>query len=225
MVAERLNQVRDRADAAAKRAARDPAEITLVAVSKGRSVAEIEACYATGQRDFGENRAAELERKAPLLPEDIRWHFIGSLQTRQAKVAGAHTNLLHSLDRARLVNAWSNVDGASPVLIQVNVAAEEQKHGVSPDGVASLIGQAADAGLDCHGLMTIPPLASAPEDSRRWFLALRELRDSVRVAFPQIQELSMGMTDDFEVAIEEGATIIRVGRAIFGAPGDPAWID
>jgi uncharacterized pyridoxal phosphate-containing UPF0001 family protein len=82
MVAERLNQVRARADAAAKRAARDPAEITLVAVSKGRSVAEIEACYATGQRDFGENRAAELERKAPLLPEDIRWHFIGSLQTR-----------------------------------------------------------------------------------------------------------------------------------------------
>ncbi len=225
MVTEQLNQVRGRADAAAKRAGREAANVTLVAVSKGRSVAEIEACYEAGQRHFGENRAAELDRKAPLLPADIRWHFIGSLQTRQAKLAGPHTHLLHSLDRARLVNAWSNVDGASPALIQVNVAAEEQKHGVSPDAVISLVDQATDAGVECHGLMTIPPLASTPEDSRGWFVALRELRDSLRETYPQIRELSMGMTDDFEVAIEEGATIIRVGRAIFGAPGDPARID
>lgn len=225
MVTERLNQVRAQAGTAAKRVGRDPAEITLVAVSKGRSVAEIEDCYAAGQRDFGENRAAELQQKAPVLPKDIRWHFIGSLQTRQAKVAGPYTNLLHSLDRMRLVNAWSNVDGAAPVLIQVNVAGEAQKHGASPDIAASLVTQATDSGLDCRGLMTIPPLAGTPEDSREWFVALRELRDTLRETFPEIVELSMGMTDDFEVAIEEGATIIRVGRAIFGPSGDPARID
>ncbi len=225
MVTERLNLVRSRVAATAKRVGRDPADITLVAVSKGRSVGEIEACYAAGQRDFGENRAAELEQKAPTLPKDIRWHFIGSLQTRQAKVAGPHTNLLHSLDRPRLVNAWSHVDDASPVLIQVNVAAEQQKHGASPDAVAALAARATDAGLSCHGLMTIPPLANVPDDNRGWFMELRGLRDSLRDTYPEIRELSMGMTDDFEVAIEEGATIIRVGRAIFGAPGDPARID
>ncbi|MEA2001100.1 MAG: YggS family pyridoxal phosphate-dependent enzyme [Actinomycetota bacterium] len=225
MVAERLKQVRAQAEAAAKRVGRDPAEITLVAVSKGRSVAEIEACYSLGQRDFGENRAAELGQKAPMLPKDIRWHFIGSLQTRQAKVARPYTDLLHSLDRARLVNAWAQVEGASPVLVQVNVAGEAQKHGTAPDMAASLVTQAIASGLSCVGLMTIPPLPNTPEDSREWFVALRELGDSLRETFPEIRELSMGMTDDFEVAIEEGATLIRVGRAIFGAPGDPARID
>jgi len=222
MVAGKLKRVRSRVAAAAGRVGRDPAEITLVAVSKGYSVNEILAAYDEGQRDFGENRAAELATKAPALPDDIKWHFIGSLQTRQAKVARPHTTLLHSLDRARLVNAWASGEVAPSVLVQVNVAAEGQKHGVGLDAVTSLLAMVAEVGLTCEGLMTITPVPESPEDSRQWFGLLRELRDGLRGPYPGLVELSMGMTDDFEVAIEEGATIIRVGRAIFGESAGPA---
>lgn len=225
MVVEGLRQVTERIAAAAIRAGRDPAEVTLVVASKGRSANEILEVYKTGHRDFGENRSAELAAKAPELPDDIRWHFIGSLQTRQAKIARPFTYLLHSLDRQRLANAWT-VDGdAPPALIQVNVAGEAQKHGVAPGEVGDLIEHAIRVGVRCVGLMTMAPLAATPEESRRWFVALRTLRDKTLETYPQISDLSMGMTDDFEVAIEEGATTIRVGRAIFGEPGAPATID
>jgi hypothetical protein len=225
MVTERLIDIRDRIDQAADRAGRDPAEITLVVVSKGRSPAEIVEAYETGHRDFGENRASELAEKAPQLPKDIVWHFIGSLQTRQAKVARPHTALLHSLDRQRLVNTWAVGGAAPPVLLQVNVAAEQQKHGTSTDEAVELLVSAREAGLACRGLMTIPPLTQEPEDSRQWFAKLRDLRDNLRTEFPALVDLSMGMTDDFEIAIEEGATIIRVGRAIFEELGAPAMSD
>jgi pyridoxal phosphate enzyme (YggS family) len=215
MVAKRLNDVHRRIEQAAERVERNADDISLVAVTKGQPVEVIRAAYEAGQRDFGENRAAELAAKAPQLPADIRWHFIGSLQTRQAKLARPHTMLLHSLDRLRLVNAWARDGGAPPVLVQVNVAAEPQKHGVSPDAAAELIGNAVAAGLVCSGLMTIAPLVSDPEESREWFAALRRLRDELSGEFPGLSDLSMGMTNDFEVAVEEGATIIRVGRAIF----------
>ncbi len=218
MVAPQLGQVRSRMAAAAARAGRDPAEVTLVAVSKGHSVDEIMSAYDAGQRDFGENRAAELAAKAPELPDDIRWHFIGTLQTRQAKLARPHTFLLHSLDRPRLVNTWASAE-PPPALIQVNVAAEPQKHGVAPGEIVDLYVQAQQAGLTCLGLMAIAPLADAPESNRKWFVKLRELRTRLADDFPELKHLSMGMTDDYEVAIEEGATLIRVGRAIFGAPG------
>lgn len=222
MVAQRLTQVRSRIATAAARSGRDASAITLVAVSKGRSPEEILEAYGHGQRDFGENRAAELATKAVALPEDIRWHFIGSLQTRQAKVARPHTYLLHSLDRARLAHAWTAAGAAPPALLQVNVAGESQKHGTDPAALPELLEEVAKAGVSCTGLMTIPPLVANPEDSRRWFVALREVQDGVLDSHPGLTELSMGMTDDFEVAVEEGATIIRVGRAIFGAPGAPA---
>ncbi len=225
MVAKQLRAVIDRANAAAQQVGRDPADVTLVAVTKGQSVATIMEAYDAGHRDFGENRAAELAEKAPQLPDDIRWHFIGTLQTRQAKLAAPHTHLLHSVDRARLINTWSGAAAPSPVLLQVNVAGEAQKHGVEPENLATLASQAQDAGLDCVGLMCIPPLAAGPEDNRPWFVRLRELRNELQVRFGAVAELSMGMTDDFEVAIEEGATLIRVGRAIFGAPGVPARND
>lgn len=225
MVAERLNEIRARVAAAAADSGRDLSDVTLVAVSKGRPPTEILEAYRQGHRDFGENRAGELAAKAPELPDDIRWHFIGSLQTRQAKIARPHTYLLHSLDRPRLANAWIAAGEAPPALLQVNVAAEPQKHGAEPGTVEELLDRVAEAGVVCTGLMTIPPLAGKPEDNRKWFAALRELRDKLSGNNPGLTELSMGMTDDFEVAIKEGATLIRVGRAIFGAPGAPATID
>lgn len=222
MVAQRLAAVRRRVDVAAERVGRDPSSVRIVAVSKGRSVGQILDAYDAGHRDFGENRAAELAEKAPQLPNDIVWHFIGSLQSRQAKTAWPHTALLHSLDRPRLIRVWSGPDEAPPVLIQVNVAAEPQKHGVMVGETEGLLRDSVAAGLDCRGLMTIAPLVPNPEDNRRWFVELRHLRDRLRTEYSHLSELSMGMTDDFEVAIEEGATIIRVGRAIFGELGAPA---
>ncbi len=222
MVAEQLEEIKRRMAAAAIRAERDPQEIVLVAVSKGHTVDSIREAYDTGHRDFGENRAQELAEKAPLLPNDIRWHFIGSLQTRQAKLARPYTYLLHSLDRVRLVNAWSSDGPCPPALLQVNVAAEEQKHGAGIGGVRDLLASARQAGIDCRGLMMIPPLANTAEDSRQWFAQLRNLRDELGASNEGLTDLSMGMTDDFEVAIQEGSTTIRVGRAIFGAPGAPA---
>jgi hypothetical protein len=218
VVAERLAAVRQRLAQAATRAGRSPTEVTLVAVSKGHGVAAIRAAYDAGQRDFGENRAAELAAKAPLLPGDIRWHFIGTLQRRKVPIARPHTTLLHSLDRPSLVAAWSRVDGSPPpALVQVNAAGEEQKHGVAPGDVPALLAAAAAAGITCRGLMLIPPLPEQPEQSRPWFADLAELRARLLPAWPSLAELSMGMTDDFEIAVSEGATLIRVGRAIFGA--------
>jgi pyridoxal phosphate enzyme (YggS family) len=225
MVAERLEVVLARMHAAAVRVGRDPATVTLVAVSKGHSVETILAAYAAGQRHFGENRAAELAEKAPQLPGDIRWHFIGSLQTRQAKLARPYVFLLHSLDRPRLVNSWGSGEMTPPALVQVNVAGEVQKHGVDPAATATLLKQGRDLGVPCTGLMTIAPMADQAEDNRRWFAMLRELQGTLAHDYPELTQLSMGMTDDYEVAIEEGATLIRVGRAIFGAPGTSARID
>ena len=225
MVADKLNAIRARMAGAADRAGRAVDEVTLVAVSKGQPKSAILAAYAAGQRDFGENRAAELADKAPQLPDDIRWHFIGSLQTRQAKLAVPHTTLLHSMDRPRLVNSWAAVERGAPVLVQVNVSGQEQKHGVAPEGAGDLVEYAVERGLDCVGLMTVPPLVADGEDNRMWFADLRKLRNELASAHPRLRELSMGMTDDFEVAIEEGSTMIRVGRAIFGPPSRPARND
>lgn len=216
MAAERLNRVRSRMEAAADRVGRDPDSVVLVAVSKGRSAAEIMPLYEAGLRDFGENRSAEMAGKVPLLPADVRWHFVGSLQSRKTAEIGPDTWLLHSMDRASLARRWARLDPPPPCLLQVNLAREPQKHGVDPDAIGDELGFL--AGLDLHplGLMLIPPAPDRPEDSRHWFRRLRELRDELAAEHPQLRELSMGMTDDFEVAIEEGATIIRVGRAIFG---------
>jgi len=221
VVAGRLNEVRSRIAAAAARCGRVPAGVTLVAVSKGMPIDAILQAYRAGQRDFGENRAAELAEKAPQLPGDITWHFIGSLQTRKVRLARPHTSLLHSLDRLRLVNAWATEEQSPPALVQVNVAGEEQKHGAAPEQAAVVLRAAEAAGISCRGLMMIPPQADDVEASRPWFAKLRELMVRLAPDFPSLHELSMGMTDDFEVAIEEGATMVRVGRAIFGPRPEP----
>ena len=211
--AEITGRVRD----AATRAGRSPDEITLVAVSKTKSVDEIKAVYDLGHRDFGENRAQELAAKAPLLPDDIRWHFVGSLQTNKVRMIRSTTSLLHSVDRESLAKAWVKGSGMPPpVLLQVNVADEPQKSGVAVSELPELLSKTADLGLEVRGLMAIPPIPDFPEDSREHFASLRLLAENIDKPEGWSGELSMGMTDDFEVAIEEGSSIIRVGRAIFG---------
>ena len=202
---------------AATRAGRDPSEVTLVAVTKTRTVEEILQVYEQGHRDFGENRAQELALKAPLLPSDIRWHFIGGLQTNKVRLVRDSTALLQSLDRMSLAKAWLKGKGLPPpALVQVNIGGEEQKHGVDPSETSSSAASFVEMGLAISGLMTIPPIPGTPEDSRPHFVATRELFEQLSQQHQDFTTLSMGMTDDYEVAVEEGSTMIRVGRAIFG---------
>ena len=216
MATNGLSAVRERIAAAAARSDRSVDEITLVAVSKTVGVAEIEAAYAAGHRDFGENRSHELAQKAARLPEDITWHFIGSLQSRKAKEVAPVAAMVHSIDRESLLRSWARTGSAAKLLLQINLAHEEQKHGADETEVVRLLDLAAELGLEFSGLMLMPPLVADAEENRPWFQRLRRIRDELQPAYPTITDLSMGMTDDFEVAIEEGATLIRVGRAIFG---------
>jgi pyridoxal phosphate enzyme (YggS family) len=214
----RLVAVGDRVGAAAERVNRVPSEITTVVISKGRSIESIAALYDAGHRDFGENRAQELAGKVPVLPSDIRWHFVGPLQTNKVRIVRPTASLLHSYDRIDLGRAWMKGPGnPPPVLLQVNVGGEEQKHGWAVDDVPAALERSVALGVEVRGLMAIPPLTSAAERSRPMFARLFQLRELARADHPQVVELSMGMSDDFEIAIEEGATIIRPGRAIFEA--------
>lgn len=210
-------EVMSRVEAAAERAKRNARDVTVVAVSKTMSTVEILAVYEQGHRDFGENRAQEMADKVGRLPADIRWHYVGALQSNKAKLIRSKTHLLHSMDRRSLADAWLKGPGlAPPVLVQVNIGEEPQKSGVLPDEVIDTVDWMISIGLDVTGLMSIPPIPKTAEDSRRHFSALRRIRDAVSAEAASVTQLSMGMTDDFEVAIEEGASIIRVGRAIFG---------
>ncbi len=197
----------------AKQAAGRLDEVTLVVVSKGRSREAIQALYDTGHRDFGENRAQELVAKAPALPDDVRWHFIGPLQRNKVSSVRPLVTKLHSLDRMRLADAWVR-DGveAPPALIEVNLGNEPQKHGFSPADVGSAAGAIIEKGVDLRGVMSIPPQG---EPATPYFQQLVALRDELATRYPQVIEVSAGMTDDFEEAIRAGATTIRVGRAIF----------
>jgi PLP dependent protein len=225
VIAVRLTEVRSRIATAARSVGRAPSSIQLIAVSKTCPLDAIRDAYAAGQRDFGENRVQEaLEKIGRATEPEIRWHLLGHLQTNKArKVAGVFTSvqsidsieLLHKLDRAAL-----EIGTTQDVLIQVAVAHETTKFGMPPADVPRLF--EAGARLDAArvvGLMTIPPPAQTPEDARPWFRRLRELRDAWQasgVPATMLCELSMGMSGDFEVAIQEGATIVRVGTAIFG---------
>lgn len=211
-----LETVRRRLEAAARRAGRDPASVRLVVVTKGRSVDEIAGLFGQGQVDFGENRAQELVAKAPALPNAIRWHFVGPLQTNKVRLVRPLAHLLHSMDRLELGAAWMKGPGLPPpALVQVNIGREEQKHGVDPDEAAAAWAALARLGVPLAGVMGIPPVGERAEDARPWFQELRRIRDGIAAEHGGSVELSMGMSDDFEVAVEEGATIIRVGRAIF----------
>ena len=223
--------MRRRLEAAAQRAGRAPADIVLVAVSKTFSADHVSAAAAAGQQDFGENRVQEgLDKIDALRTSGLTWHLIGSLQSNKAKRAAAAFAWIHSLDRLELVrklDAGAHDLGVRPrVLVQLNLASESSKHGAEEATAFDLVRAAIDArALDLRGLMIVPPFPSDPEDSRPWFRRLRELRDGlVARGLPadRLRELSMGMSQDFEVAIEEGATIVRVGTAIFGRRPAPA---
>ncbi|MGZ6195116.1 MAG: YggS family pyridoxal phosphate-dependent enzyme [Candidatus Binataceae bacterium] len=222
-IAARLTAVRERIARAANRVKRDPAAVRLVLASKTQPPEAIRAAYAAGAREFGENYVQEAATKQDALAdlqdlEDLRWHLIGHLQTNKARDAVNRFALIHSLDSARLGLALGRARPAPRVrvLIEVNAAGEASKSGVAAADLERLI-EETRATVEILGLMTIPPPASDPERSRSHFVALRATRDRLAAATGlALSELSMGMTDDFEVAIEEGATIVRVGRAIFG---------
>lgn len=211
-----LETVESRLVEACSRSGRRSSEVTLIAVSKGRSSDDILALYETGHRDFGENRAQELRTKVAELPADIRWHFIGPLQTNKARTVRPAVTELHSMDRVGLATTWMKGQGVAPdCYLQVNIGREDQKSGIDPDDVVSVLDEMLRLGVPIRGLMAIPPLAVEGEASRRYFIEMREMRDSIVQIHPEIVGLSMGMTNDYEIAIEEGATAIRVGRAIF----------
>ncbi|MCB9650784.1 MAG: YggS family pyridoxal phosphate-dependent enzyme [Deltaproteobacteria bacterium] len=219
-LAERLAAVQAQVAEACRAAGRDPAEVCLVAVSKRQPDALLLEAYAAGQRDFGENYVQEMLRKQPLLPPDARWHLIGHVQSNKAKAA-ATAHLLHTLDSEKLARALARAAEAEgrrlDVLVEVNLAHEDQKAGVDPEGVEALIEVAQATGwLEVQGLMCIPPEGEGP----RYFPELRRLRDDLveRLKRP-LPILSMGMSGDFEAAIAAGATVVRVGTAIFGARG------
>jgi pyridoxal phosphate enzyme (YggS family) len=219
-IAARLAAVRDRMERAACRAQRDVTAVRLVLASKTQPPDAIRAAYACGVREFGENYVQEAIAKQDALADlgGLRWHLIGHLQTNKARDSVNRFTLIHSLDSERLASALGRArrEPQVPVLIEVNAAGEVSKSGVAEAEVERLI-DGARAVVEILGLMTIPPPASDPESSRSHFAALRATRDRLAAATGlALSELSMGMTDDFEVAIEEGATIVRVGRAIFG---------
>lgn len=233
-VAENLARVREQIHSAARRAGRSPDEITLVAVSKTFPVEAVLEAYAAGARDIGENRVEEAGEKIPAVNrqlgrEPLRWHLIGHLQRRKARDAAALFDMVQSIDTLRLAETLSRHAAQAgkqvPVLLQVNIGSDPQKFGFAPEPRGDLIREMekllALEGLRVGGLMTIGPLVSTAEQARPFFRALRELRDELARRYPNAQwhELSMGMTDDYAVAIEEGATFVRIGRAIFGQRG------
>ena len=238
-LASNLSLVRERIAAAAHRAGRDPDEVTLVAVTKMQSPAMMQAGYDLGLRDFGENRVGEAEDKVGELPADITWHMIGHIQSRKANRIAPLFQIVHSVDRLKLARRLDRVypedSPPLPILLEVNVSGEESKHGFpasrwesEPAEREALFGAVEEmlalSQLQIQGLMTMAPIVPNPESARPVFVRLRQLRDELAATFPAADwhHLSMGMTDDFEVAVEEGATLVRIGRAIF-PPELPAW--
>lgn len=221
-IAARFEAIRRQVADAADAAGRDPADVAIVAVTKTVGIEDIRCAADAGLNDFGENRVQEFLGKYGLFP-DVRWHFIGTLQTNKVKDVVGRAHLIHSVDSLRLLTEIDHRAGAAgvtqSVLLQVNVSGEESKHGFAVDEVReALIDSSSMPNVEVRGLMTMAPFGR-PEDSRWVFRELKGLRDSLRempLNGVELDELSMGMSNDFRVAVEEGSTIVRVGRAIFG---------
>jgi len=220
-----LNSVRERIEEAAAKAERDPSEIQLVAVTKRVEAERVIKALELGINAFGENYAQEFRDKFKVLSEqidkEIKWHFIGQLQKNKVKYLVGKVELIHSLDSlsvAKEINKRAeNLGIKIPVLIEVDTTGEESKGGVTPALLEGFLNEFSGlSSIEVQGLMTMPPYFDNVEMARPYFIRLRELRDDLLPSFPNMKQLSMGMSGDFEVAIEEGATIIRVGSAIFG---------
>jgi hypothetical protein len=226
VIAERVGAVRERIARAAARAGRSPDDVVLVAVAKTHPAEAVREAFEAGVRDFGENRVQEAEHKiaatADLRPAGLRWHLIGHLQGNKARKAAPLFDLIHSADSTELLQRLDRVAAASGrtvrALLQADLAGEATKFGIPDDALFTTLEAACELGsVRAEGLMILPPWSEDPEASRPYFRRLRELRDAARSrGLLAGAELSMGMSHDLEVAIEEGATLVRVGTAIFG---------
>jgi pyridoxal phosphate enzyme (YggS family) len=223
-IAQRLNQIRSRIAEAAAKASRDPRTVRLVAVSKTRPTDDVVAACRAGQVIFGENYVQELTAKAAEIPEPLEWHFIGHLQSNKVKYLAGLVTLIHSVDRLSLAEEisrqWGRLGRCCDVLVQVNIAGEASKSGTTETGALQLVRDIALLpNVRVRGLMTMPPFFDDPEAARPYFAELKRLSDLIAgecVPGVEMEELSMGMSGDFEAAILEGATLVRVGTAIFG---------
>ena len=224
MLKENLNQVERKIEEACKRAGRDRNEVTLIAVSKTKPVEMLQEVYDENVRDFGENKVQELCDKIEVMPQDIRWHMIGHLQRNKVNYIVGKVELIHSVDSYRLAEEI-NIQAKKkniivPILVEVNIAHEESKFGISEDDAIQLVKEIAELeNVRIMGLMTIAPYVENPEDNRMYFRKIKELSVDIRnknIDNVSMSVLSMGMTGDYEVAIEEGATMVRVGTGIFG---------
>lgn len=224
MIQENLIAVQSKIEAACKRSGRDPKEVTLIAVSKTKPISMIQEAIEAGKKEFGENKAQEMKEKHETLQKNLKWHFIGHLQTNKVKYVVGRAALIHSVDSLHLAEAIEKESAKqnliSDILLEVNVAQEASKFGLKPEEVESLIREIAKfPHIHVCGLMTIAPYVENPEENRDIFCKLKKL--SVDIATKNIDNidmsvLSMGMTGDYEVAVEEGATHVRVGTGIFG---------
>jgi len=223
-VSDNLKRVRDKIALAASRAGRDPQDIQLVAVSKTVEAKRIREAIAAGATILGENYIQEAREKIKELGQEVRWDFIGHLQRNKVNHAVDLFEMIHSVDRLSLAREINSVaqkkNKKARILVQVNISGEEAKSGIDPEKVNSLVREIASmSNLSLAGLMTMPPYFDDQEKARPYFTALRELRDTILVensGDSSFKELSMGMSGDFEVAIEEGSTAVRIGTAIFG---------
>jgi len=226
-IAENLERVRKQIVAASKKSGRNVDDLELVAISKTHDAVKVREAIEAGQTLFGESRVQEARVKIPELPSNLRWHFVGHLQKNKIRHALPLFELIHSVDSLALaqdINRIAEEDGLHPrVLLEVNVAGEGSKFGFTPDKLREdLENLLALPRLSILGLMTIPPIADEAEASRKYFVELRELRDRLQTEFHvDLAQLSMGMTQDFAIAVEEGATLVRVGTAIFGKRSRP----
>lgn len=224
MLEENLKKIQENIILAAKRAGRNPDDITLIAVSKTKPAEMIKEVYDCGVREFGENKVQEILQKSEFLPPDISWHMIGHLQRNKVKAVIGRAKLIHSVDSVRLAEEISkqafNSGIVVNILLEVNVAGEETKYGFRPDELNDIFPKiAALPNIFIRGLMTSAPFVADPEDNRIYFRQLKQLCVDLRnknIDNTSMDVLSMGMTNDYEVAVEEGATCVRVGTAIFG---------
>jgi len=219
-IAENLKTIEERICVACEKSERNRNEVKLIAVSKRNPFEAVLEAAEAGQILFGENRIQEAQTKIPLCPPHLHWHLIGHLQSNKARIAAAGLfRMIHSVDSEKLLLALDEHAATPlPILIQVNVSGEGSKSGCAPDEAAVLIEAANNCSqVEVHGLMTIPPFTPDPEKARAHFSSLRKLRDELqKTTGTTLPELSMGMSNDFEIAIEEGATFVRVGTDIFG---------
>lgn len=221
-IRENLEKVQANIAAAATKAGRKPEDIALIAVSKTFKAEMVREAVEAGQLLFGENRVQELLGKAPDLPAKLRWHLIGHLQSNKVRKVLPVVEMIHSVDSLELAQDINRIAGElglfPKVLLEVNVAGEGSKHGFQPEKLEAQMEELFQCDrIDIHGLMCVPPIAEKPEDSRTHFVFLRTFRDTLeKKVATQFPELSMGMSGDYTVAVEEGATLVRVGSAIFG---------